>query len=164
MEKSTDSLSLKKYCVPCGSSCCKISQTIGSPIISEEEKEKIEDYLKKNNKNINCYKRIDVDDEHYYILKENNGDCCFLQGNNCMIQEVKPLDCQDYPVKAVYEDNKIVFIIDTECPASDSLTPEFIEEAKKIALKCMNQFSSKTYNHWLKNFVGWVYKTNKKLD
>lgn len=162
MEKSNEILSLRKHCIPCSAYCCKISRTIGSPILSEDEKKNITKfYEEKYKRRLNCFKRIEVGNEYYYIIKEKNGDCYFLDNNNCKIQEVKPLDCLAYPIKAIYENNNISLVIDTECPAANFLSSDFIKQAKRIAIKSIKRFSPQIYNNWLDNYVGWIISAKK---
>jgi Fe-S-cluster containining protein len=86
-----------------------------------------------------------------------------MNNNKCRIQNVKPLDCLCYPLKAVYKGNSIAFIVDINCPANEFLNDKFLQEAKKIAVSSIQRFDRETYTHWLSNYVGWVGKTAKIL-
>lgn len=151
-------LSLLEYCLPCKSKCCKIGKLIGSPILDKGEASKIG---KKHLKKIKS-----PSGSSYYIIAERKGstDCIFLiKDNKCKIQKVKPLDCLCYPIKAIYKNNSMIFIIDINCPASNCLTAEFIQEARKVAINSIRRFDKETYTHWLSNNIGWVDKTAKIL-
>jgi len=40
----------------------------------------------------------------YYIIRDVDGKCAFLDADGkCIIEEIKPLDCRCYPLKAVYK-------------------------------------------------------------
>ncbi len=149
-------LSLLKYCIFCKSKCCKAGKFFGSPILDYKEAKKIGAYVKeiklKSGKN-------------YFILKEGkrSQDCIFLKEGKCKIEENKPLDCLCYPVKAIYSKDKIIYLLDTGCPASKYLDKKFIKDSKKVALKSIKRFDKETYNHWLKKNVGWVKKTPGRL-
>lgn len=149
-----DQLSLIKFCCPCNSKCCKTGKLIGSPIISIEESKKLSEEEKTH-----LQKIISPSDKKYFIIMEqkNSNRCFFLnQDNTCRIQKNKPLDCFCYPIKAIFLDKGINYIIDLDCPACFHLSKEFITIAKKIALKSIKRFDKETYNHWLDNNVGWV--------
>jgi len=144
-------LSLLRYCISCKAKCCKISKKIGSPILCEREAAK----LKKINPN--AIKKVKTKYGEYFILKEKkNKECPFLFNLKCKTEKIKPLDCLCYPIKAVWKKDEIKFITDKDCPAHKKLSKTFIKEAKKIALKSIKRFNKQTYNHWLKNNVGWV--------
>jgi len=166
MERFDKVLSLKDHCIPCGARCCKISKSIGSPILSEDEKENITKFLKEKNKGKpDCFKRIEVGNECYYIIKEKDKNCYLLNSkHHCTIQEVKPLDCLAYPVKAIFEGKNISLIMDKECPALNFLSPGFIEQAKRMAIKSIERFSPQIYNHWLKKNVDWINQSAKKIE
>lgn len=152
-------LSLKRYCEPCGSTCCRHGEAYGAPIISEQEKESIgRFYEEEYGKDADLFERIVIGTEYYYIVKEINGRCYSLdeQSNDCIIQETKPLDCLIYPLKAIYQGNEKVLVIDTQCPASLHLSPEFIEAASSLAMKSIGMFSQEAYQHWMRNNISWV--------
>lgn len=148
-------LSLLDYCIPCKATCCRISDLIGSPILSEDEASKIEKIAKGSTKKIKS-----PTGQGYYVLRETKDNKCPLltKENKCKAQKEKPLDCLCYPIKAVYRENFIDFILDSNCPASEHLTEEFIQSAKILALDSINRFDKQTYNHWLENNVGWIKK------
>jgi Fe-S-cluster containining protein len=144
-----------EHCFNCKAKCCKTGNLIGSPILSESEALEAKKISKDSVKNITL-----PIGKSYFILAEQEGTnrCPFLTRNNkCQIQNLKPLDCRCYPIKAIYNiNNSIKFIIDRHCPATPHLSKKFTKEAKKIALESINRFDREIYNHWLKNNVGWV--------
>ena len=152
-------LSLKKYCDPCGATCCRHGEAYGAPIISEPEKESISRfYREKYGKDADLFERIVIGTEHYYIVKEIDGRCYSLdeQFNDCTIQQAKPLDCLIYPLKAIYQGNEKVLVIDTQCPASPHLTSEWIERASILAMISIGMFSQKAFQHWMDHNISWV--------
>lgn len=146
-------LSLFDFCIPCGAKCCKSENSAGSPILSESEVKKIEAFCKKKfGKKSSAFKKVVAGKDDYYIFaKFNENACPFLNsGCSCRIQEVKPLDCAAYPLKAIYsKENKVKFIIDPSCPAVNDLSKEFLEESKIIAIESLKRFSPGVYLHWL---------------
>lgn len=154
-------LSLIKFCCPCSSKCCKTGKLIGSPIISIEESKKLSEKEKAH-----LQKILSPSGKEYYVIMESkkSNRCFFLnQDNTCRIQKNKPLDCLCYPIKAIFLDKGIDYIIDLDCPACFHLSKKFITTAKKIAFKSIKRFDKETYNHWLNNYVGWV-KRKTLLD
>jgi len=156
-----EELSLLKFCQHCKAKCCKTGDLIGSPILSKKEVSK----LAKNYKN--SFKEVtSPEGEKYYLIPEKKGtnNCSFLSDHyKCLVQDRKPLDCLCYPIKAVYDNGRIKFIIDDGCPAATHLDKNFIKKAKRIAIKSIRRFKKETYQHWLNNNVGWVKKA-KTID
>ena len=145
-------VSLHEFCKGCKSKCCKHVGGIGSPILDKKERDLCENRLKDSTKKV-----ITPNGKIYYLIKEINQNCIFLKDNgDCKIQDVKPLDCLCYPIKAIYSKDKIIFVVDANCPAQKKLDKNFIKKAKEIALISIKRFDKKTFGHWLKNHVGWV--------
>jgi Fe-S-cluster containining protein len=154
-----ETLSLLEHCQKCNSKCCKASVGIGMPILSEKEaslmiflwsKEMIQEVMGPSG-------------EKYWVprVHPSTNTCIFLKGDKCQAQTYKPMDCQCYPVKAIHQGEKIVYVIDQDCPAVADLSPEFFEQTKKIAAHSLARFRPETYAHWLKNYIGWVKKSGK---
>ncbi|MFH1307466.1 MAG: hypothetical protein ABIH72_01285 [archaeon] len=155
-----EKLSLYKFCALCNSKCCKDVGGIGSPILTKEERDEYEKVREESTKKIKC------SGGEYFLLKTKNGtnQCIFLSDNGkCEIQEIKPMDCACYPIKAIYKNNEIIFILDSDCLASAHLSEEFIEKAKKVALESVKRFDKKIFQHWLDNYIGWVTSTGEKM-
>lgn len=149
-----DELSLLKFCIPCNVKCCKTGKLIGSPIISIEEFKKIP-----NQEKVYLQEVISPNGKKYFVIKgrEKSNRCFFLNDDNtCRIQDKKPMDCLCYPIKTIFLNDKMNYIVDINCPACFHLSKDFIKKAKKIALKSIKRFDKKTYNQWLDNYVGWV--------
>jgi len=156
-----EKLSLLKYCIPCKAKCCKTGRLIGSPILSRGEISRIEKTANRRFKKITS-----PAGEDYFIIREQKRTkrCFFLtEENKCYIQNKKPLDCLCYPVKAIYDNHSIKFMIDNKCPAARHLSKKFLKNAKITALKSIKRFNKLTYEHWLDNYVGWVKIAQKKL-
>ncbi|MFH1290324.1 MAG: hypothetical protein ABIH92_02855 [Nanoarchaeota archaeon] len=157
-----ENLSLLKHCIPCKAKCCKTGKLIGTPILSEDEASKVKKMADEHIKEVTS-----PTGEKYYTILEQKGTqrCVFLTDKNkCRIQDIKPLDCLCYPIKAVHAGDAIKFIIDKDCPASKHLSKEFIEDAKKTALKSIKRFDKQTYQHWLDDYIGWVKNSGVELE
>lgn len=46
---------------------------------------------------IQAYTRIDEQRRGLALLDKLNGECIFLDGNDCSVQPVKPQQCRDFP-------------------------------------------------------------------
>ena len=131
-------LSLLKHCESCEDGCCGNleDKRCGSPILDKGEVAKI--ISKKGSLNGGILKRIKLGNKQgYYILLANKdtGNCPFLTGDyECEIQDIKPLDCQIYPIKAIYSGKGTEFIVDEECPANDKLS-NYFKKCKKTCLE-----------------------------
>jgi len=156
-----ESLSLFAHCQKCESNCCKSSSTIGAPILSEEEARTIRAFWGEK-----VIKPIKTPYGETYWLPEDQPDtnvCIFLKNNRCSIETHKPMDCLCYPIKAIYQSRRIIFVADGDCLALANLSEDFIKKAKRVAILSIQRFKPKTYQHWLDNFIGWVKKSAKIL-
>jgi len=126
-------------------------------MLSAKEVERIESFFKKKFGNVSgAFKEVNAGSESYFVFAERKSNRCFFLGpdNKCVIQDVKPLDCVAYPVRAVYSEcNNVEFIIDSSCPASVGLSEGFVKEAKSLALRSLKRFSRKAYLHWFDNYL-----------
>jgi Fe-S-cluster containining protein len=156
-----ESLSLFAHCQKCASNCCKASSTIGAPILSKNEADIISAFWGKGVLN----SILSPENEMYWLPKDQpqTNVCIFLKDNKCQIQTYKPMDCLCYPIKAIYQGSKIIFVADRDCAALPGLTDDFIIKAKKIALISIQRFHRETYQHWLDHFIGWVRNSAKIL-
>jgi len=148
-------LSLLDYCIKCEARCCKTGEYIGSPILSEDEAKSIKSNLEEV---------VSPTGQKYWIIteKDRTNECSFLtEEKRCGIQNIKPLDCLCYPIKAVYEQGLVKFVVDSDCLGSEKLGDQFIENAKEIAIQSIMRFDPKTYQHWLDNNIGWVKKAEE---
>lgn len=46
---------------------------------------------------IERYTRLRPDRQGLALMDKANGECIFLEGNNCAVQPVKPQQCRDFP-------------------------------------------------------------------
>ena len=46
---------------------------------------------------IQCFTRLRPDRRGLALLDKPNGECIFLEGDNCSVQPVKPQQCRDFP-------------------------------------------------------------------
>lgn len=46
---------------------------------------------------IQQYMRLRPDRRGLSLAEKENGECIFLDGNNCSVQQVKPQQCRDFP-------------------------------------------------------------------
>jgi hypothetical protein len=77
-------------CLTCAN-CCKTT----SPIFTDKDIERISKHFKmKQPQFIKQY--LQIDEEGYYVL--NSSPCTFLDSDNyCMIYDVRPKACREYP-------------------------------------------------------------------
>ena len=115
-----NNLSLLEYCAECKAKCCRY----GSPFLLESEKRRI---LNKTKRNV--FEKVN----EYYIIHQE--PCHFLKNNKCSIEEIKPIGCKAWPIGFKIKNNKMVFVVDENCPAVPHLTEDFINSAKKELLK-----------------------------
>ena len=59
------------------------------------------------------------------IIK-NQGTCVFLKGDECIIHQVKPKVCKDYPLVIEEHDDKISIKVDLDCPRGSGIVQELI--------------------------------------
>ncbi|MHA1798533.1 MAG: YkgJ family cysteine cluster protein [Candidatus Helarchaeota archaeon] len=112
--------------------CCKEPYYAFS---SKIEIEKIKTYMSKMKfpkefKNfITKEKFIHHDKEtEVFSIKKINGSCIFLTDNRfCMIQDVKPLDCRQWPLTFDYIENEDKLVIfEGDCPLTNVLKKSWI--------------------------------------
>jgi len=153
--KAVESNNLKKICHACQSCCCKNGAFFSSPILSLAEAAAIISRFPESQEIIQEVKG--PTGEYYYTFSKTNpiGSCHFLDSKyRCKIYNIKPLDCQSYPIRAVHSYANIKFIVDKNCPASTNLHYKFIRNCREIARQSINRFDKETYRHWLENNVG----------
>jgi len=149
-----DKLSLLEHCQKCDTKCCE-----ASTILSEKEANLMiflwgKEFL---------IQHTGPSGEKYWIPNDHPGTstCIFLKDGKCQAQSYKPLNCRCYPLKAILQGEKIVFVVDETCPAAAYLSPQFLEQAKKAAKFSLSRFRPETFKHWLANHIGWVAKSAK---
>lgn len=112
---------IKEICLKCGAKCCNLE----GPIVLKKEKDKI---LKGG------FEDLFIPKGNHFEVKNNNGQCCFLKNNLCLIQEVKPLMCLMWPVFPIFKGNERKFVV-LECPLTKHLSKTEIQKLKKLAGK-----------------------------
>lgn len=129
-----------KVCNVCtDEECCKEPYYA---FMSKGEVQKIKDYLKKENFDKKYFEFITEENfqyknKNYKVLsiKKINGPCIFLENNRfCMIQDVKPLDCREWPLTFDYDEyHNELTIYKGFCPLSEVLDDYWIKDMiKKI--------------------------------
>ncbi len=151
-----DILSLLPHCQKCGSKCCIPGETIGLPIVSEEE---VREALMVSGILEGDFQKIVLSGGKYYYVpvKTSAGRCVFLTAKNqCAVQDAKFNDCREYPIKPSRQEGKIVFVVDIHCPAAPHLTREFIARAKEVGFKLLAAWDPMDYQHWLDRYIQWT--------
>jgi len=59
------------------------------------------------------------------IIKDQ-GTCVFLKNDECIIHQVKPKVCKDYPLVIEECDDKILIKVDLDCPRGSGIVQELI--------------------------------------
>lgn len=111
----------EEFCKYCDQSCCKK----GAVLILPEEKEKI----------VEAAGKEEYFEDHgtYFIL--GGEPCTYLEKDGkCSIHDIKSKDCKEYPIFIKPLNGSYEWRVDIECPASDNLPEEFIEDTKKSLL------------------------------
>jgi len=124
-----------KVCNECTDEyCCKEPYYA---FMSKGEVQRIKDYLKKENfpkkfSEFIAEEDFEYKNEDYKVLaiRKINGPCIFLKDKRyCMIQDVKPLDCREWPLTFDYDEKKDeLTIYKGECPLSDVLDEEWVND------------------------------------
>lgn len=120
--KNLDEMSLETHqevfdqidCLSCAN-CCKTT----GPLYTEKDIERIAKFLKMKPKNFE-EKFLKIDEDNDKVLK--NLPCTFLaEDNTCIIYEVRPKACREYPHtdrKKIYQINHLTIQNTLICPAT----------------------------------------------
>jgi Fe-S-cluster containining protein len=137
---------LRFQCGRCGKCCGDTNQRIRTVLLLRNEAERIakatnlgfEDFL------------IDVSNSgpyRYSMRKDDLGKCCFLNGDSCVIYEIRPLVCRFYPFELEeIEEGRHVFTCTNECPCigrGPKLRRAYFE---KLFMKSLTTFREETEN------------------
>lgn len=77
--------------------CCRWP---GDVKVSEEEIGKIASFLNMGEEPfVERYTRLRADRRGLSLTEHTDGSCIFLEGNDCVINAVKPQQCRDFPNK-----------------------------------------------------------------
>ncbi len=75
--------------------CCRWP---GQVRITEEEIKRLAEFLKLNESDfIQQFTRIHTQRNGLALQDKENGECIFLDGNDCRVNPVKPRQCRDFP-------------------------------------------------------------------
>lgn len=157
--------SLLPHCIPCGSRCCRYS----SPILDQEERDRIVAASGKD-----YFLEVKAVEGSYFVIgRKPNGEerdvlkepCSFLATDgSCSIQDVKPLDCGAYPLRATPQaDGRLAWLVHKACPAVGFLSPEFISAARELAERSVRRFPASVYFDWLRRFSSWTLQPDAVL-
>jgi len=85
-----------------------------------------------------------IDEEGFIRLKNRDGHCVFLdvESCKCRIYEFRPIGCRLYPI--VYVEG-VGVVIDSECPASNTITIEEVLVKAKILLQVISRLKREAY-------------------
>lgn len=161
---SSESTSLIRHCIPCGSECCRYS----SPIVHKDERARI---VKATGQD--PFTEISTPGGSYFVIGQKldgskreigadvgkEGDPCSFLGADglCSIHEIKPLDCRAYPLRAVpQEDGSLTWHLHRSCPASGDLDHEFLVNASENAKASAARFQPAVFKDWLEQFSQWT--------
>lgn len=122
--KKNDILNLHNFCKSCPSSCCYL----GPISISDEARRAIE---KKTG-----ITDVFVTNEKTGVIEIDNkkGEACHFLSNDgitCTIQDIKPVECQTYPLLIGNLGSVEDSFLSKNCPVIDMLPTGFIKEAKE---------------------------------
>ena len=157
--------SLLPHCIPCGSRCCRYS----SPILDQEERDRIVSATGKD-----YFVEVKTVEGSYFVIgRKPNGEerdvmkepCSFLATDgSCSIQDVKPLDCGAYPLRATPQaDGRLAWLVHKACPAVGFLSTEFISAARELAERSVHRFPASVYFDWLRRFSSWTLQPDAVL-
>lgn len=91
---SSQEVKIKYKCVQCGN-CCRWR---GYVHVTNEEIEAIARFLGMPYDTFMAkYTRLTADRKGLSLTEKDNGECVFLEGNKCLIHDVKPRQCKRFP-------------------------------------------------------------------
>ena len=113
--------------------CCKrfistgprLTQTEGNNIIQNLENPELSEHLQSIG--ITKEKIIESIENHGSLpIIKNQGTCVFLKNNECIIHQIKPKVCRDYPLVIEEHETKIIIKVDLDCPRGSGIVQELI--------------------------------------
>ncbi len=120
----------KTDCLECGN-CCKTT----SPIFTDKDVDRIAKHLKMKSQHFES-QYLNVDGDGDFVLKE--APCAFLAADNyCMIYDVRPKACQEYPHtnrKKFYQISDLTLANIEICPAAYNIV-----EKMKVVMPLAHQ-------------------------
>lgn len=128
-----NSLSLYDICQDCGTKCCIEP---GPPIVFTREIKRIKSYLETNR--LKNYLQ-EIEGKNHFIIPRDEKGCPYLNNGMCEIQEVKPVDCQIYPMNPIEVDKRIELSVSESCPAKHLLNPAYERGALELFAKLSNR-------------------------
>jgi len=113
---------LLEFCKECGK-CCDIIKEM--PLFLSKK-----EYGDLKNAGYE-FEVFDVDEG--YII---NDTCPFVSDKGCTLpKELKPLDCEMFPLAFVFKNGKFEFYLNKKCPYWDKISKEWIEKTRKEFFK-----------------------------
>lgn len=142
----------KKTCGKCVEVVCCSAPFYA--FMTKSERDRILKYLKKHkiqdnlSSTVKIFEKIQPSDSgNYLITKKKDGKCIFLSKDNlCIIHEVKPLDCQMWPLTYEYnEDSGNLSLLIGDCLISRELMKnnqldDWIKEQVEILMKSFEHY------------------------
>ncbi|MCW4019080.1 MAG: YkgJ family cysteine cluster protein [Candidatus Bathyarchaeota archaeon] len=121
-------------CTRCGICCQETDMLLSSADITRLEQQ---GYPK------DSFVRFDT--EGYALLRNRQGHCVFYnpQEHRCNVYEFRPAGCQVYPV---IFDEETGIVIDSICPAQETISKEEKTEKGKRVLRLLEQIDKEAEN------------------
>lgn len=99
--------------------CCQSFDKLNAPLLTKKEVDVI------GTRYANFFDKTETS---LYALKVIDNTCIFYKENQCMIYDIRPLDCRLYPFDIIKEDNKYYLIM----YKLDCIEENFIKESEDI--------------------------------
>jgi len=78
--------------------CANCCRWPGEVVVTDEEVQKIAEFLKMPlYEFVREYTELRANRQGLTLIEKPNGECIFLEGNNCQIQQAKPGQCSGFP-------------------------------------------------------------------
>jgi hypothetical protein len=136
--------------------CCCYFDKIDLPVLNDSEVKKIGEVS-----NFDFYDKIS---DNMYRLKRCENKCIFYKDDECIIYDIRPIDCQLYPYDIIKKDDEyylIIYLI--SCIDVDEFIKEnpCSEELINKIIPWIDEFTNEDNYTKLKNYK---YKIIKKIN